>query len=71
MSSNKIIRGSFSRREMDVLNCMAQGLSNKEIAKQLSVSYETVRTHRKNINRKIVMTNFYRLLCEVADQTAF
>jgi NarL family two-component system response regulator LiaR len=44
-------------REMDVLRCVAQGLSNKQIAANLSVSTTTVRTHVSNLLRKLNLEN--------------
>ena len=44
--------GLFSIREMDVLRWVIQGLSSKEIAFKLSISFNTVETHRKNLLRK-------------------
>ena len=40
-------------READVLDHLRQGRSNAEIALALHVSIETVRTHRRNIYRKL------------------
>jgi DNA-binding NarL/FixJ family response regulator len=40
-------------REMQVLRHMALGLSNKEIAKSLTISVETVKEHVQNILRKL------------------
>jgi len=40
-------------READVLELLRQGRSNAEIANALTVSVETVRTHRRNIYRKL------------------
>jgi DNA-binding NarL/FixJ family response regulator len=40
-------------READVLEHLRQGRSNAEIALALHVSVETVRTHRRNIYRKL------------------
>lgn len=40
-------------RERQVLEAVAQGLGDKDIARQLSVSHETVRTHMVNILGKL------------------
>lgn len=40
-------------REREVLICIAEGLSNKEIAARSSVSVRTVETHRENIMTKL------------------
>ncbi|HEV7783204.1 MAG TPA: response regulator transcription factor [Chitinophagaceae bacterium] len=40
-------------REKEVLACVVNGLSYKMIADQLFISYETVRTHIKNIYEKL------------------
>ncbi len=42
----------LSDRETDVLICLSQGCSSKEIADQLNISVHTVNSHRKNITRK-------------------
>lgn len=43
----------LSARELEVLKLIANGLTNAEIAGQLSVSEETVKTHVANILRKL------------------
>ena len=44
---------SLSRRETEVLQGLAKGLANKEIADELSVGVETVRWHLKQIYEKL------------------
>lgn len=44
---------SLSKREKDVIVCLAQGMANKEIADSLCISVHTVTTHRRNIARKL------------------
>ncbi len=43
----------LSQREQEVLDLIANGLSNAEIANNLSISLNTVYTHTKNIFRKL------------------
>jgi LuxR family maltose regulon positive regulatory protein len=40
-------------RETEVLQLIAQGLTNQEIADQLFISYETVKVHARNIYGKL------------------
>jgi len=47
------VRGNLSQREIDVLRLVALGYINKEIADELSISLNTVLSHRKNITAKL------------------
>jgi len=49
----KDIGSGLSKRETEVLQLMAQGLSNQEIADTLFVSLNTVKTHISNIYTKL------------------
>ena len=42
----------LSNREIDVLICVAKGMTNKDISDMLNISVHTVITHRKNIVKK-------------------
>jgi DNA-binding NarL/FixJ family response regulator len=42
----------LSDREMEVLNCVVRGMSNKEIANLLGISHQTVKNHVTSILRK-------------------
>lgn len=44
---------SLTQRESEVLRQLALGLTNKEIAQALSISYETVKEHVQHILRKV------------------
>jgi len=46
-------RGTLSVREMHILEALAEGLSNKMIAKSLSITEETVKSHLKKIYEKL------------------
>lgn len=45
--------GELTTRENDVLKLIVKGRLNKEIASELSISFNTVLTHRKNIISKL------------------
>lgn len=47
------VRLGLSTREIEVLQLMANGLSNQEIADQLYVSLNTVKTHSSNLFEKM------------------
>lgn len=47
----------LSKREMEVLTLLAQGLSSREIADKLFISVLTVRVHRKNLLKKTASSN--------------
>jgi len=46
-------REQLTGREQTILLQLAQGKSNKQVAKDLDISVRTVETHRKNIKRKL------------------
>jgi DNA-binding NarL/FixJ family response regulator len=47
----------LTRREWEVLSCIAEGHTNRRVAAQLSISMETVRTHVSNILAKLETPN--------------
>ncbi len=44
---------TLSKRELEILNYLAEGCHNKEIAQKLGIAYETVRTHLCRIYEKL------------------
>ena len=47
----------LTRRELDVLKCVAQGMSNAEIAQALSISVPTVHSHMHNMLSKLNLSS--------------
>lgn len=48
---------TLSKREIDIINLIKEGLSSKEIALQLEISLKTVEVHRYNILKKLKLKN--------------
>lgn len=59
LSDSKLTNNNdvLSKRELGILELVAQGLSNKEIADQLTLSRYTVESHIKHIYRKLAVCN--------------
>ena len=49
-------------REREVLQLLAEGLPNREIAAQLSISIKTVESHRSNMMTKLEVKNKTELI---------
>jgi DNA-binding CsgD family transcriptional regulator len=61
---DELFRLSF--REIEVLSCMAKGLTSAQIAYSLKISIKTVETHRKNLQRKFNAVNACQLIYKAA-----
>lgn len=59
---------ALTEREGDVLEAVAQGLSNQEIARQLHISPATVRTHVSSLLRKLDLSNRTQLALYAMEQ---
>jgi len=53
LNTSLIAQLEISKRELEILNLMAQGHSNQEIAAKLFVSLSTVKTHIQNLFEKL------------------
>ena len=53
LNEKELDRLDLSKRELEVLQLMAKGLSNQEIAERLFVSLSTVKTHSTNLFEKL------------------
>lgn len=54
--------GKLTTREQLVLSHIAKGLSSKEIAKELAISFRTVEAHRRNIKSKLKIDTLAELI---------
>jgi DNA-binding NarL/FixJ family response regulator len=61
----------LSEREMEVLGCIATGLTTQEIAKKLFISKNTVETHRKNLLYKLEARNTAELITNAYKRRLF
>ncbi len=53
LNEREMNRLRLSKRELEVLQLMASGLSNQEIAERLFVSLNTIKTHSSNVFEKL------------------
>jgi len=54
--------GPLSPRERQVLQLLAEGRTNKDIARELDISVKTAETHRSNIMRKMAFGSYSELV---------
>ena len=47
----------MSKREREVIDLIAEGLSNKEIAQRLDIATDTVKSHVHNVLEKLALRN--------------
>ena len=67
--SDKLVeRDRFSPRERDILNCLARGESNKEIARELELAESTVKIHVQNIFKKLGVTSRVQVALYAVEQ---
>lgn len=64
---NKNKLAVLSKREKEILKLISKGLSSKEIAETLIVSFHTIETHRKNILKKLNFKNVAELVSFAAE----
>lgn len=52
----------LTEREREITQLVAEGMSSKQVAGQLVISVETVKTHRRHILQKNKLNNFSQLI---------
>lgn len=57
-----LVRQSMTRRELEILELICKGHSNKKIAEELFISEHTASVHRKHILKKIGTVNSQELI---------
>lgn len=62
-------RHNLTKREVEILRLITEALSNKEIARELFISDQTVSVHRKNIMRKLGVSNTAALIKTAFDNS--
>lgn len=60
-AKNKHLLTSLGKRETEILSLMVRDLTSKQIADNFSISEDTVKTHRRNIKKKLGIQNDYEL----------
>ncbi|HZJ88250.1 MAG TPA: helix-turn-helix transcriptional regulator [Sphaerochaeta sp.] len=61
VNAQKIKKYGISERETEIIELLVEGLSNQQIAKELCISPNTVKTHIKNIYAKVEVNNRLQL----------
>lgn len=64
------VSGGLTRREREIAELLAEGLSNKEIAARLVISQRTVETHVDHVLGKLGITSRSQVASWVAEQQA-
>ena len=59
--------GGLSNRELQIYRLLGQGVSTKDIARQLFLSVKTVESHRANINQKLGVDTAAALVAHAAE----
>lgn len=54
--------GRLTPREREIVQLLAEGMTNKEVAKALNISVKTAETHRANIMEKLGLKSFSELV---------
>ena len=68
--SPESIESRLTRRELEILDLIDQGLSNKEIARRLTIELSTVKNHVHNILEKLNVTRRWEAVARVRAERA-
>ena len=59
---------NFSDREFEIIKLIAEGLDSEQIANQLTLSLNTINTHRRNILKKTKKSTLRDLIIELREK---
>jgi DNA-binding NarL/FixJ family response regulator len=65
---NAEIRGTLSKRELEIAYAVGAGLTSREIALKVNISLKTVEVHRYNILKKLHLKNSVALINYIKEQ---
>ena len=65
--TNEAIK-DLTKRELEILRLVAEGLTNEEIGKKIFISEKTVKTHLTNIFDKLKVNNRFKAALLIMDQ---
>lgn len=65
--SNDVLK-TLTKREMEILRLVAEGLTNEEIGKKIYISEKTVKTHLTNIFDKLKVNNRFKAALLIMDR---
>jgi len=61
-TDNFELKMSLTKRELDIIKCLALGETNSIISNHLNISIHTIQTHRKNIHKKLDINSVTELI---------
>jgi DNA-binding NarL/FixJ family response regulator len=62
VTASKAVRTTLTSREVGVVQLVAEGHTNKHVARLLNISLKTVESHRANVMRKLNLSSFADLV---------
>lgn len=67
-SQEELIENELTKREIEIIKAISEGLNNKEISEKLFISDRTVNTHRTNIMNKLNAKNSVDLVVKAIEK---
>lgn len=67
-TTSTTLASKLTSREQEILESISHGEHSKTIAQNLQISYETLRSHRKNILKKLACRNMIQAIASLSIQ---